>query len=90
MILLSMILQILRRGSASRKTTGGRCSVSAHICGEAAIIRDAAARLKLRRRRSTALHLERLAGAPPRALAGWFEKLRGESVEGRERVERDV
>ena len=29
-------------------------------------------------------------GAPPRALAGLFEKLGGEPVEGRERVERDV
>jgi hypothetical protein len=29
-------------------------------------------------------------GAQPCAHAGWFEKLRGEPVESRERVERDV
>jgi len=81
------------RGSASRKTTGGRCFallaprslrpsghlrcasstppgvsvVSAYICGEAAIIRDAAARLRFGTTRRSSLQLER--SALPRGSA---------------------
>ena len=56
-----IILLILRRGSAFRETTGGRCSVSAHFCGEAAIIRDAAFLLRFGTTRRSSLQLERSA-----------------------------
>ena len=82
------------RGSASRKTTGGRCFallaprslrpsghlrcasstppgvsvVSAHICGEAAIIRDGALRLRFGTTRRSSLQLERSALARGSAI----------------------